>query len=350
MIEIVVTDFQSIGHAELKATGLTVVVGPSNRGKSALLRAIEGVLFNKPGDQFVRRGAAMAAVTVAFSGHTVSWVKGAGANRFTIDGVGYSKVGVKAPDPLQALGFREVVIGARQKDDGRMEGGETLRPQVARQFGSDQIFLLDRPGTFVNELMVRLSRLGVLQRAGRACGLDLKQRKGLLKVRETDLTEAVADRQQLDPIVGLRDRVAALMVQREGLQQRLATQQQLRRLVAQRAKALSLSTLTLPDVAQRPFPLMTQVETLRPLVQRRQRVAVLPALPAPRTVKPALIKVLQQWEALRPLTIGQRQARNWVEQAETVAERRGDEVTAYQLDLSKLKLQVMVCPTCERPF
>src|SRR5688572_7680246 len=61
-MHLTVTDFQSLGRVEVEVSGLTVLVGPSNRGKSALIRALEAVLFNKPGDAFVRHGKKKAVV------------------------------------------------------------------------------------------------------------------------------------------------------------------------------------------------------------------------------------------------------------------------------------------------
>jgi len=51
-----VEDFQSLQSVDFTATGLTVITGASNIGKTALIRAIEGALFGKPGDYYIKHG------------------------------------------------------------------------------------------------------------------------------------------------------------------------------------------------------------------------------------------------------------------------------------------------------
>ncbi|CAN5679732.1 hypothetical protein BH24ACT15_BH24ACT15_32210 [soil metagenome] len=356
MLTIEITDFQSITQATVVAEGLTVVVGPSNRGKSALLRAVEAALFNRVGDQFVRSGATVATVALELSDrdpamvpHTVIWAKGDGRNQFRVDGEDYAKVGTKAPDILRTLGFRDVVIGARQRD-GKSEGGEVLRPQVARQFGFDPVFLFDRPGAFVNELMVRVSRLGVLQRAGRQCSLDLKTQKQLLKVRQQDLVVAEAERARLAGVEAVRQRVLVL---KQRQTQHVEAQQRalrLRGLLLSRQQLLGWLARPLPEV-RRLSPMAVQVAALAALVGTRQVLQTQQAtLPAARKIKAAVTKALQQWQQLRPLVTERHQQTHWMQQYEAEAERHSDLVTTWQSERAQLKLQLQVCPTCERPF
>src|SRR5262245_46373161 len=94
-VRVQVENFQSIALADVRLDGLTVLVWPSDRGKSALVRAIEGALFNMPGEFFVRTGASFAGVTMQLvegldanhhlKGHEIVWVKGGGKNLFQVD-------------------------------------------------------------------------------------------------------------------------------------------------------------------------------------------------------------------------------------------------------------------------
>ena len=69
MIRVNVENFQSLADVEVQLEGLTALVGPSDRGKSALVRAISAALFNLPGEYFVRTGTESARVTIG-------WLKG----------------------------------------------------------------------------------------------------------------------------------------------------------------------------------------------------------------------------------------------------------------------------------
>ena len=56
MIEVEIQNFQSIDKVAFKIEGFTVLVGRSNIGKSALIRAIHCALTGASGTDFVRHG------------------------------------------------------------------------------------------------------------------------------------------------------------------------------------------------------------------------------------------------------------------------------------------------------
>jgi DNA repair protein SbcC/Rad50 len=64
-----VENFQSHVRSELTfSKGLNVIIGPSDNGKSAILRALRWALYNEPrGSEFVRSGARECRVTVTMS-------------------------------------------------------------------------------------------------------------------------------------------------------------------------------------------------------------------------------------------------------------------------------------------
>jgi exonuclease SbcC len=67
--KVIIENFQSHGRSELEfGRGLNVIIGPSDNGKSAVLRAIRWALYNEPrGSEFVRSGARECRVTVTMS-------------------------------------------------------------------------------------------------------------------------------------------------------------------------------------------------------------------------------------------------------------------------------------------
>ncbi|HWI64741.1 MAG TPA: AAA family ATPase [Symbiobacteriaceae bacterium] len=66
---VTIENFQSHAKSELDfGRGLNVIIGPSDNGKSAVLRAIRWALYNEPrGSEFVRSGARECRVTVTMS-------------------------------------------------------------------------------------------------------------------------------------------------------------------------------------------------------------------------------------------------------------------------------------------
>lgn len=80
-----VRDFQCHESFNLPlATGITTLIGPSDAGKSSLLRALRWVALNRPrGDGFIRNGARRARVTVE-AGSTVVRQRGK-SNLYRVD-------------------------------------------------------------------------------------------------------------------------------------------------------------------------------------------------------------------------------------------------------------------------
>jgi exonuclease SbcC len=72
------------------ADGLTVLIGPNNCGKSAVVSALQTLCYNTSGDFMVRHGANQCSVTVeledAGQAHTVTWRRKKGTVSYVIDG------------------------------------------------------------------------------------------------------------------------------------------------------------------------------------------------------------------------------------------------------------------------
>lgn len=69
------------------APGTNVLVGPSDSGKSAVLRGLRWLALNQPdGDGFIRHGASSASATLELDGHKVRRRRGRGVNSYRLDG------------------------------------------------------------------------------------------------------------------------------------------------------------------------------------------------------------------------------------------------------------------------
>ena len=69
--KIILVNFQSHVYSELNLSrGVNVIVGPSDSGKTAIMRALRWNMFNDPsGVEFVREGESEVSVTVRFQNH-----------------------------------------------------------------------------------------------------------------------------------------------------------------------------------------------------------------------------------------------------------------------------------------
>lgn len=173
-----VRDFQSIEDATIEVDGLTVITGPNNSGKTALMRAVSGAFTNARGTKFVRHGKDSSKVELSFSdGRTLLWEKGEKVNRYELDGKALNRVGHGAPPETATLGVLPVEAAGRE-----------LWPQFAHQFVG-QVFLLDEPGSVLAEAVANVDKVGVLNESLRLSQSDRRSAAVELKVRVEDVTK-----------------------------------------------------------------------------------------------------------------------------------------------------------------
>ena len=89
MKRLIIENFQSHQKTVIEfalVDGLTVIVGPSDTGKTVIIRALRWLFYNQPqGMEFVRTGASFARVTLEYeSGHKVIRERTVSTNRYKI--------------------------------------------------------------------------------------------------------------------------------------------------------------------------------------------------------------------------------------------------------------------------
>lgn len=209
-VKIRVRDFQSIEDATIEVSGLTVITGQNNTGKSAMIRAVQGVFTNPRGYKFVRHGRPHCTVDVTFQdGKTVTWEKGDGVNRYVVNGKKLDKVGQSVPLEVESLGVVPITAA-----------GCELWPQFAPQF-TGQVFLLDQPGSVLAESIADVTRVGVLNEALRNAQSDRRSLSAELKVRASHVARLEV---QEAGFAGL-DSVEEMVLQSEALHEQVRQQQ-----------------------------------------------------------------------------------------------------------------------------
>jgi len=200
-----IKNFQSIGSLELEVSGFTCVTGPTNIGKSAIVRAVSGALLGSPVVGDVRRGQKFCTVELVSDGWSLKWEKGErGVNRYWIPADTESpldKVGKGQIPQIEALGFGSVKIG----DD-------VVQPWFAGQF--EPVFLMNKSGPAVTDFLSEVSRLKVLQDG---ITINVRNRKRALdraKIREEDaqkFREREEKFEKVGDMVQLREELEAQM-------------------------------------------------------------------------------------------------------------------------------------------
>ncbi len=94
-------------HSSLKVdfdSNLTTITGPSDVGKSSILRALKWALTNTPGGVgFIKEGTDQTEVEVVVDGHHIRRTRGSGSNLYHLDGNEFKAFGSTVPDPIQQL-------------------------------------------------------------------------------------------------------------------------------------------------------------------------------------------------------------------------------------------------------
>ena len=188
MLKVKIKDFQSVSNTEFEIDGFTVIVGKNNRGKSAIVRAIDSALSNRLGNNFIRWGKLQTEVGLIKDDLDVSWVKGE-TSSYTINKKPYTSLNKAVPKPITDAGFKKFEIA-----------DEKLNPLIAHQF--EELFLINRSGPFVTEAISTLYDLNDINDADTLCQKRLRASKSLLKTRNADI-EALAGK--IKKFEGLED-------------------------------------------------------------------------------------------------------------------------------------------------
>lgn len=331
-MRIQVQDFQSLGAVDIEANGLTVITGPSNIGKTALIRAIQGAVFGKPGDHYIRAGQTHSLVRLEFDDAQIAWQK---TNKPTttrqtaleVNGVLHTKLGRDQHKLTEPLGFRTIEAG-----------GERFRPQVAMQH--DRPFLLMENDTVIAEVMKQVSSA---DRVGKATDLARKERRStdsLAKTRRGDLTEAKEALRELDGLADILEKHTLLTKQYDDTQARRQTNEGL---IRDLERLKTLEPQPIPPVP----PEVQTPQKLGALQDLKRFLEIKDPLQIPEA--PPEVKVPQQLtsiQGLQRLKEIDRVSKDQLEQDEIM---RGEDV-ALQTRKKELEEELGTCPTCERTF
>ena len=187
-VSIEIKNFQSIAHEVVDVHGFTALIGRSNIGKSAIVRAVKAALTGAPAEALVRhsvtcprqvKGAkscsCFCSVNIKADGFDLLWEKGDSINRYVYNGTEYTAVNRGTPDFLQK-DFAYVKLGDER---------ELL--QVVDQF--KPIFILNQTGTVVADILSDVVKLEQINAAARYAEKDRKDAASTRKVREQDVKD-----------------------------------------------------------------------------------------------------------------------------------------------------------------
>lgn len=394
-VEVEIKNFQSMLHERVIIDGFSAVVGRSNIGKSAIVRAIKAALTGAPAESYVRHNAdctkrtkdtntckCFCSVRIKGDGLDLLWEKGDSVNRYVYNGVELSVPGRGAPEFLGAP-FSLLPIG----------GDKTLL-QVADQF--EPPFLMRQSGTAVADVLSDVAKLDQINVASRLAEKDRKETAATRKVRLKDRDVVAKTLTKYDGLDDVLLRTRQLEALSDSIVVKEQELQKLERYVAviestvRDIKTLSpVTSLVVPEVAklktaQASLQELTRLEEsllskskviaaldgvqdikvptvnvsatfslYRDLTQWSARIAGLrPYLEAGKSLlavsPPDLTLILHKLSAYEDITSWQDQLNLAVTTAKEVRQEL-DEVRAQEAEVLTAFSEMGTCPTCSQP-
>ena len=259
MLDVEIRNFQSIDHVHLRVEGFTALVGRSNIGKSAIVRAVKAALTGAPEDNFVRHGPdcqriakgtksckCYCSVHLKTEGFDLLWEKGGDKNDYHFNGQHYTATNKGTPE------FLEVPFGLVKV------GEEKRLLQVADQFrseGGGPIFLLDEYGSIVADVLSDVAQLDRINVATKLAERDRRDCVAQRKVREKDVIDLKIKVTSYDGLDDVLVRVKDVEAEQKRVDAARAKRDQVKRLkesvltVGKQLKVLmGISTLVVPEV------------------------------------------------------------------------------------------------------
>jgi DNA repair ATPase RecN len=161
-----ISNFQSIKDATIELGRLTVLVGPGDAGKSAILRAFRAVCLNDGNDEDIRHGEKKTQVTLTFEdGTVIEWWKDKGKGGcYRAFGQEYNKTGGAVPEDIaKYLGIGQIEIDSTSE----------LTPQLSDQH--DSPFVLWETGSKRARILGKATRLDTVVSAQMSCKKEIDQ-------------------------------------------------------------------------------------------------------------------------------------------------------------------------------
>lgn len=257
--KLVIENFQSHRKTELEpapAGKLTVIVGPSDSGKTAIIRALKWLYYNRPqGAEFTRVGTSFARVTLDTGSNKVTRFRSASLNRYAVGD------GTSQPPLVTLEGFGndvplevQEITGVRQTMIGDMPLNLNLAEQLDGPFLGSGISDPVRA-----RILGKLAGTEEVDHANKTLGTDLYRRGQDLKKAEADIKRLTEELKQFESLPRLQELVEQLGLMIAAARQSIEDIQKLRglrdELQASRGQAdqwqAVLTRLALVDDAER---------------------------------------------------------------------------------------------------
>jgi len=348
--------------------GLNVIVGPSDQGKTAIIRALRWVLYNEPrGSDFVRVGADTCRVAVSFDdGTRIVREKGPRTNRYVLYRDGEEQVfeavgwGVP-PQVLAAHGMAALQLDA---DTGIFlnMGGQLEGPFLLEASGTLRAKAISQViGAHIIDAAIR----DVLNDEGRAARDEAQLSRDIAEWEEklaefADLPAQEEALQRAEQVLAqaheVRQRVQRLLELKQKWVRAREEAARLGRVVA-RLEGLPRAERALGDAGvlmERYARLHQLAARWREITSRRaewERVAArLADTPRAEKLLERAADLAARWQKLRDMQLRLARARERIGQAARERDQAGRQEQDLRARYGQLLVRLGKCPTCGAPI
>lgn len=179
MIEsLILENFQCHSKTKIQLDKIVTVVGPSDIGKSAIIRALKFLVFNKARKNAIKHGEDSVTVSAKVDGRKIVRHKGKDFNGYKLDGKEFKALGqAGVPDEISNL------LNLSE---------ENFQNQLSSPF-----WFMQTPGEVAKELN-RIVNLDLIDRVHAWLASELRKAKASVEVSEGRLSEAQRRQEELE--------------------------------------------------------------------------------------------------------------------------------------------------------
>lgn len=302
-----VRNYQSLKNVDIELGRLTIITGDNSKGKSSFKRALQMLVSNEIGCDYVTRGEKVASVTAETEWGSVTIERGDkhGEYRLLKDG---REIG-----PFTALGLGKVPEQITK----------ALRIQPVKDSHSinfedehDPPFLLKKSGAEVAKILGELTNVSVIFEAQGEANKRRKNAGTKLKTRESDLANLITRAQEFK---GLKAQIESCDAAEEALKE---------------AESLSVSVDRLRD-------LLADLTVAEDALSRAQDIPEVPDISE-------LEMVYEQHNSFTMMFTQLKVFKKEMAESQLLIDSYVDKQTELHAELHQLLVDIGICPTCEQ--
>lgn len=308
---------------------ITVLVGPTDIGKSAILRALRWVMFNRAPKNHINFGAKVTKVILYVDGHKIIRKQGEGVNIYSVDGKVLKAFNRNVPDEVQKILNTDLVNFQRQLDP--LFWVSLPPPQLSKELNKIvDLSLIDRS----------LSKASITVKKAKSKAEVLKERLSLLKEQKEELSWVEDVNTQLNSLIDKQRKVESITAQSSELASLIDSLTLIQSSIKSDARFVQWGEDVISKCEEL-YDVTAKVDLLQNLVDNIEEAKALALLEVPDLSE--LEGVVSQIIPLEDLLTQIDKERGELCQIK-------EELTKESLRLSSLRKKLKTCPVCERPI